>query len=392
MKHHGSSSRPRTKQNKPGHIDWKGTLQSLLDRHNVLHAHRGKTVSHRTRDQRANSLFRIFGLLRSLGCKVNPVNLGDRHVRLLVRYWTASAGLPDELRREGIQLRNLTFPAQPLSAAYIQQQLSFLRVFSTWIGKPGLVLTPTAYVENPSLVTRRTVAVRDLSWAAADLDIKDVIDAVTRIDPFVGLQLEVMLAFGLRRKEAVMFAPGLAEVPAHALPPGAGDGQRYLAFLRIKRGTKGGRLRFTAIRNEHQRAALERARASASSITGHIGIPGRTLKQALDRFSNVLRSAGLSRKTLGVTAHGLRHQFASDLYIELTEVRPPVSGVRPTDADLMNAAYLEVARQLGHGRPQIAGAYLGKRSAPRSTPAVLPSNARPGLSPDLDAPDTWLSS
>jgi integrase len=176
-----------------------------------------------------------------------------------------------------------------------------------------------------------------------------------------------MLAFGLRRKEAVMFVPRLAEVPAHALPASAAPGT-YLAFLRIKRGTKGGRVRYTAIRNPAQSRALAAA-LDAAPNGRHIGYPGLSLKQALRRFSNTLHRAGVSRRELGVTGHGLRHQFAADLYVELTDFEPPVRGGEVIDPATMEAAYLAVAVALGHGRPQIAGAYLGRRDG-RPTAAV----------------------
>jgi hypothetical protein len=342
-------------------MDWKRTLQDMINQKNSQHANKPKTVSNRTMEQRASGLFRSFHILRGLGFKLNPLNLGGRHIEILVRYWTADPVLFAELKASHTKttIKPLT---KPLSPAYIQQQLSFLRVYSTWIGKAGLVKTLTSYVSDTSLVARCGVAQRDHSWDAAGVDIKTVLERVERIDPRVALQLEVIMAFGLRRKEAVMFRPGLAEVPAHAMPANAGDEQRYVAFLRVKRGTKGGRLRYVAIRTDRQRAVLERALACAGSASSHIGIPGLSLKQALDRYSYVLRAAGVTAKMLGVTGHGLRHQFASDLYYEITGVTAPVAGGKLSDADIMRAAYLEVARQLGHARPQISGAYLGGRT------------------------------
>src|SRR5439155_1446727 len=81
------------------------------------------------------------------------------------------------------------------------------------------------------------------------------------------------------------------------------------------------RLRFVAIRNDEQRAALERALPFASHPSSHLGHPGLTLKQCLKRFDNVMRKAGVTKKELGVTAHGLRHQFAQDFHVELTDVQ-----------------------------------------------------------------------
>ena len=383
MKHRLPQAKP-----KPISTDWKRTLQDVINQKNGYHAIKSKTVSNRTMEQRASGLFLSFKTLKGLGFKFNPLNLGGRHIEILVRYWTADPVLFAELKASNTKTSIEPLP-HPHSPAYIQQQLSFLRVYSAWIGKAGLVKTPTSYVSDPSLVTRCGVAQRDHSWRAAGVDIEAALERVACIDPYVALQLEVVLAFGLRRKEAVMFRPGLAEVPAHALPANAGDDQRYVAFLKVKRGTKGGRLRYVAIRSDFQRAVLKRALACAGSASGHIGIPGLSLKQALDRYSYVLRKAGVTKELLGVTAHGLRHQFAGDLFYEITGIEAPVAGGKLSDADQLRAAFLEVARQLGHSRPQISGAYLGGRS-PRYTPdrsstAANGPEASPPQSTNIDA-------
>jgi integrase len=338
--------------------DWKGELKGILDANNGRHATREKVVSHATRDARGKGIFRIFRLLRQLGMGVMPRNLGERHIRALVGYWTADPEIAREFRERNAKVALLD---APLSAAYIQQQLSFLRVFAGWIGKPGLVKPAEAYAP-PELVRRNLYATRDRTFSGNGVDKAAVLAEVAAHDEYVAVQLEVKIAFGVRRKEAVMFNPHLAEVPAHALPASAGDTQ-YLAWLRIKRGSKGGRLRFTAIRKESQRVALAKAKALARRH-GHIGRPGLTLKQSLRRFSDVMRRVGVTQRSLGVTPHSLRHEFAADLYIEITEVEPPIRG-GVIDAHTMNAAYLEVARQLGHGRPQVSGAYLGTRKTRR---------------------------
>lgn len=328
--------------------DWRGRLAAIIDRHNEMHAFRKKVVAHSTREARRQALFRMFGLLRRLGYTASPDNLGERHVAALVRYWCAEG-------EEGGQVRS-----QPCSAAYIQQQLSILRVYAGWVGKCGLVREAQAYADDPALVARRYAAARDRSWEGGAVDPCILIERVAVIDRHVGLQLRLMLAFGMRRKEAVMFWPHMAEVPSYALPEGHPAALRFVSFLRVKRGTKGGRLRYTAVRSDEQRQALEEARSMVRKRCGHIGAPGLSLKQSLDRFSNVVRSAGLTRKALGVTAHGLRHQFANDLYFELAQVRSPVRGGDPSlDPAVRRDAYRQVAEQLGHHRSQISTAYLG---------------------------------
>ncbi len=336
--------------------NWKAKLQAILDEHNHRHGRRNKGVSHNTQMARANGLFRCFDLLRRLGLDPSPENLRGKHIEKLMQYWTAHPEIAPLCR----QKNGVSMLRKPLSAAYIQQQLSFLRVFSTWIGKPGMVLPPEHYVDNAALVARTYTAQADKSWSGHGLDAEQAIAAVAKIDERVAAQLSLLLHFGLRRKEAVMFCPHVAIVPAHAVPHTHAVSDRYLAFLRVKRGTKGGRLRFTAVRTDAQRQALDLTRSLARYPSSHLGHPGLTLKQSLNRFDNVMRKAGISMKQLGVTPHGLRHQFAGDLFFDITELPAPVRGSNiEGDPEVIKAAYLEVARQLGHNRPQISNAYLG---------------------------------
>ena len=152
------------KKNGSAHRDWKGDLQRLIDRHNGRHAVRGKTVSHSTQSARASGLFRIFKLLRSAGFKIGPSSLGGRHIEFLMGYWTADLNIEPALR---LRASTLELPEAPLSAAYIQQQLSFLRALSDWIEKPGLVRPAQSYGCDPALVTRASNATRDRTWSAA---------------------------------------------------------------------------------------------------------------------------------------------------------------------------------------------------------------------------------
>ncbi|WP_195763755.1 integrase domain-containing protein [Pseudoduganella rivuli] len=343
--------------------DWKAQLDTILKRHNGQHAVRAKVVSHSTMEARGKGLFRSFALLRSLGYEPSPYNLRNQHIGALVRYWTAEPPSPSIALSGG---RNASLRSAPYSAAYIQQQLSFLRVFAGWIGKPGMVLDAEKYTKNPATVRRTYTVTKDKGWSGNGVDINTTIDAVAKLDEYVAVQLQMMIAFGLRRKEAIMFRPHAAEVPAYALPASCAVLDRYISFLRIKRGTKGGRLRFAAIRTPEQVKALAVARTVARFPHSHLGRPGLTLKQSLDLFSNVVRSAGITKKELGVTPHGLRHEFAGDLYFEIASIPAPVRGGDPcSDPDTLKAAYLEVANQLGHGRRQIVNAYLGSPNTPK---------------------------
>lgn len=364
-RHQPPHSEPYSKSYVRSAKDWKGELQELIDKNNSRHAKRSKVVSHATEDKRAKALFLMFGTLRDAGYPIGPSQLAGRHVAFLVWYWTADPRAAEMLKKRGARLEPRKRPLKP---ATIQTLLSFLRTLATWCGKDGMVLPAERYVTDSALVKRSEVATHDHGWAAASVDVEKIIAQVQAFDAVVGLQLMLACAFGLRLKESVMFSPTLNEVPAHALPVSFGP-TRYVSFLRVKRGTKGGRLRFVPIRSELQRKALELAHAHVNSFgprpAPHVGRPGMSLKQSLDRFSYVMRKFGITRARLGVTAHGLRHQFAGDLYFELTDVKPPVAGGSAPDRATMDAGYLEVARQLGHGRPQVSSAYLGSRAGVR---------------------------
>ena len=78
-----------------------------------------------------------------------------------------------------------------------------------------------------------------------------------------------------------------------------------------------------------------------------------------------MQKAGITRKQLGVTAHGLRHQFAQEFHVELTDVQAPVRGGDVcADPETLKAALLEIARQLGHDRARLLNAYVGSPAQP----------------------------
>ena len=125
-----------------------------------------------------------------------------------------------------------------------------------------MVLEPAAYVSDPVLVQRTHVATVDHSWSAHGIDCDLLIGRVAEFDPFVGAQLAMRLAFGLRVKEAITFQPRSAITE---------DG----ASISLLRGTKGGRARLVPIDTEAKRAALDLARHIAGMATGHLGEPRR---------------------------------------------------------------------------------------------------------------------
>lgn len=311
---------------------WKGELQHLLNlRGKVSSRGRPKPVSNRTLANREQMLYNCLYQLKEMGYPLLSVhNLKEKHIGALVSRWD----------KEG------------LSAGSIANKLAALRALAKWIGKPGMVKPGRFYVDDPERLKRRVAAVKDKSWTAAGVDPMAMVAQVKAVDPYVAMQLEIIYAFGLRREEAVQFKP-------HRVDEGG--------VLRVRDGTKGGRERMIPVESDYQRDVLARAKLMAPRFNDHIGGPKRTLGQALNRFSYVMRSLGFTRDRLGVTAHGLRHQRLNDIYEEVAGVPSPVRQieagekaiVRPADPMLEAKARQKVTAIAGHGRLSITTAYTG---------------------------------
>lgn len=82
--------------------------------------------------------------------------------------------------------------------------------------------------------------------------------------------------------------------------------------------------------------------------------------QAVDRISNTVRKFGLTKAGHGVTIHGLRHEAANIKYKKITGQESPVRGGKKPAEQLDLFARATVAQELGHARPQISDAYLGR--------------------------------
>lgn len=323
----------------PGKADPMQVLDVLLELFNTQHTALDKSVSHKTRQERADFLRRFF---RDLKLKANfatvpdPRNLGDRHIRAIVAVW-----------RE-----------EKLAPSTIQTYLSFLRGLALWIGKPGFIRPPDHYGLTLREYQRNENAQRDKSWTAAGIDIDAVIEQARAFDRYVGASLGLIQAFGLRRKESVMLRPHLCVVQFEAtgLAPEEKQADRY---LRIKEGAKGGRLRFVPLDSAQRLAALKFAQAVVQDEDAHLGDPRHSLKHNLRRFDYVMEKFGITADGLGATAHGLRHEAMIDHYTDKAGIAPPVRGGSDVHSDVDAAARLSAARLAGHNRARASGAYLG---------------------------------
>jgi len=349
----GSPSEPETflANNPPGpRTDYIRVLGALLKLHNDKHAISNKRVSFKTKADRQGFLVSFFRELRrnTPYKNLDPRQLAGRHVQHMVGRWLDRG----------------------LSTATVHNYLSFLRTFAGWLGKHGMVREPEFYVGKDSPLAHRSQnAVQDKSWTARNIDIAAKIAEVTAFDQWVGLQLELSAEFALRPKEARHFRPHEAVISREAA--NARDAAAFPdcdTFVRVIRGTKGGRSRDIPLTTDSQCALIERLKLLVRPGK-FVGNPDHTALQAQHRFYYVVRMFGISKKGLGVGAHGLRHQKVNDVFGQDAGGPSPVRGAEerpPMNDDARNRA----AHLLGHSRPQITNCYLGST-------AVLPEPVEP---------------
>jgi integrase len=341
----GLSAQEILARHPPGKTPALKVLDILIMLFNKQHTSRHKEVSFKTRQERADFLRRFFRDLKiKAGFKTlpDPRNLGERHIRAAVHVWQQEKRAP----------------------ATIQTYLSFLRGLSIWIGKPGLVRPPKYYGLRASEYQRHEAAQQDRSWSAQNIDIDVLLGQVRSFDPYIGAAMQLVHAFGLRRKEAIMFRPHLCVVSFEAtgLPLHKRKADRYVC---IKAGSKGGRERFIPVDTALRVAAVIRAQEVVIARDGHMGHPSHSLAQALRRFNYVLEKFGVTRKRLGVTAHGLRHEVLINEFETMTGRPPPVRGGGRLPPEIDGPARQEVAELAGHSRKRASSAYLG---GPRAEP------------------------
>ena len=268
--------------------------------------------SHGTRAARSYALAQIADALHELGYKgLRATGLRRKHVVALVSEW----------KRQG------------RSIGTMKNRTAHIRWWAKRIGRPGVVPSNGAL----GIANREYVTNEDKSQV---LD-PEKLALVT--DPHVAMALRLEEAFGLRREEAIKFAPARDD-----------RGDR----IRLKGSTtKGGRPREVPVRDEAQRRLLDEARNLAGS--GALIPPDRNYRQQLKAYESQTREAGLYRM------HGLRHRYAQTRYEELTGWKAPAAG-GPSQRSLTGArrridtaARRAIAEELGHSRSGVVGVYCG---------------------------------
>lgn len=282
---------------------------------------RNRDGSYATQAEREKILKLAADQLYDLGYRhMRAVSLKPKHVEALVRVW-----------QEGDRQRGWA----AVSAATVKNRMSVMRWWASKVNKTNVV----AESNEAYGIKKRTTAVNVNKAVALD---DGALAAVK--DERIRMSLELQREFGLRREEAIKFCPRLAD---------------QVDRLVLKdTWTKGGKAREVPIRRESQRAVLVRAH----KLVGRGSLIPSDAKyvQQMRLYERETARVGLSKM------HGLRHAYAQERYAELTGWKAPAAGgltraelsAEQRDADRL--ARRVISRELGHERPNISAAYLGK--------------------------------
>jgi integrase len=322
--------------------EFKDALLKLFDE-NVSRVHSTTRISNRalsikTQEYRAAKLCKAFRELRDGGFALQtPWSLKHKHVRYLVNTWIAAGQ----------------------SGGTIENKLTYLRALAQWMGKTNLIGSLDDYADREALGLKRSyVATVDKSWAAHGVDAVAKIEEIAQTCPYTAVQLKLQAAFGLRIEESFMLRPA--------------EAARNPRTLAVTRGTKGGRPREVPI--ETKIGILEEAARLSNGLTGSTVPADRTLTQWRDWYYYVLEKHGVTKKGMGITSHGLRHEYLQTLYKETTGVDAPIkrAAERP-DPQLHEEAMRRVVEAAGHSRLTKSGAYLSTFAMQDRLQKTLPS-------------------
>ena len=231
-------------------------------------------------------------------------NLGRKHVEFLVGRWKDSK----------------------LEPRTVEQKLTHFRWLLKALGKPMLLPRTNAElgIAPGPRHTRQGKVISEEKLAA-------VLDKIG--DPRIQAMVLLARHLGMRFEEAALF---------RAWKDWLGGGRAW-----IKRGAKGGNVRYLNLYNDRQRKALGNARKLASSDSGLIPREFPTYEKWRQYVYGELRKAGLG-KEFDATVQDLRRTYIVERMDYLIHVR---------HLDPQEAAEI-VAREVGHHRTEVLQWYV----------------------------------
>jgi hypothetical protein len=139
-----------------------------------------------------------------------------------------------------------------------------------------------------------------------------------------------------------------------------------LGRINNQEGTKGGRAGASAPRwivvNDHVREALGFAHQVSSAGRRNMIAPHESY---LSLLQQIIRPARDTLHALNLKGfHELRAAYACERYEQITQHRGPINGGQccQVDRNLDREARTQISYELGHGRIDVVGAYIGGRT------------------------------
>lgn len=307
------------------------SVDAVIDAHGVTRTN-GKVASIRTIEFSRQVLKESCRRLDGLGFLLNDITaLKEKHLDALVKSWHAQG------------MMNKT----------MQNQLSRLRIFAGWIGKPEIVRRGglPAYlpeVEAKSLAVK-TYSDESKSWTGRGVNVVEMYQKAKLEDVRLGGMILMGLAFGFRKKENLRIKPWKADAGTELRVDGSVAKNGRFRAIPIDTTTAYG---------QFQRWVLDEVK-SLCKKTETLGWPGLTYKGSENRYYYYLTKLGITKADGGVTGHGLRAEFAENLALWRGLVPPSLGGA----IDQMGRAERKaitnvVSNQLGHDFEHTIGAYF----------------------------------
>ena len=264
----------------------------------------GKVSSLRTQEIAEQVMANCAKRLHKLGFYLESVDgLSRKHIDALVQDW---------------------YNGDKLSAKTIQNQFSRLKIFCGWIGKAGIISPQGAIGHLPGVEAAElkvsTVAKKSKSWSANGIDVQQKIREAIANDVRHGAMLLMAVAFGLRKKEQLKIQLLKADKGTHLEIDGSVGKNGKFRAIPLECGTP--ELdEFGA----GQRWALNEAK-KVCKRNETLGWPELTYKQSENRYYGYMRKLGLTKFDEGVTAHGLRAEYAENMLILRGLIPPSLGG------------------------------------------------------------------
>lgn len=216
------------------------------------------------------------------------------------------------------------------------------------------------YVKLPSpskaLGMQRTAVRQSVPQGQDREQVKQIVDALCDQQQLRAAAIVLLArATGMRLREAV-----LADLPR--LSREANDQGR----INIQDGTKGGRAGASAPRwiavNDHVLGALGFARQMSPAGSRNLIAPHESYLHFMQEIISPARDILHAQNLKGF--HELRAAYACEHYEQITQYRAPINGGQccQVDRNLDREARRQISFELGHGRIDVAAAYIGGRT------------------------------